>query len=72
MPQALRDFERSIELDPDSKDAYINISLALYHLGRYADASRYLDVVKGKFYERMSLRDREDIERLYSQLEALK
>ena len=72
MPQALRDFERSIELDPDSKDAYINISLALYHLGRYADALRYLDVVKGKFYERMSLRDREDIERLYAQLKALK
>jgi arylsulfatase A-like enzyme/Tfp pilus assembly protein PilF len=71
IPQALRDFERSIELDPDGKDAYINISLALYQLGRYADALKYLDVVRAKFREQLSPQDREEVERLYARIKAL-
>lgn len=70
--EAVGDYERAIRLDPEMLDSYINISIALRELGRYAEALKYLDTCKERFYPRLPARDREDIDRLYTEIKALK
>ncbi len=70
--QAVGDYERAIRLDPDVLDAYVNLGIALREQGRYAEALKYLDACKGRFYPRLPARDREDIDRLYAEIKALK
>jgi tetratricopeptide (TPR) repeat protein len=72
MAQAVGDCERAIRLDPNLLDASINISLALREQGRYAEALKYLDICKERFSSCLPVRDREDIDRLSTEIKALK
>jgi len=70
--QAVADYVQAIRSDPNLLDPYINISIALRELGRYAEALKYLDTCKERLYPRLPARDREDIDRLYAEIKALK
>lgn len=70
--RAIGDYEMAIKLDPNMMDTYINICLALRQQGRYADALKYLDICKGRFYSQLAPQDREEIDHLYSEIKALK
>jgi lipoprotein NlpI len=47
IPDAIEDFVRAIELDPDYKDAHYNRALAYSFLGRHAEAIKGLTVTIG-------------------------
>ncbi|MGA2361818.1 MAG: sulfatase-like hydrolase/transferase [Candidatus Aminicenantales bacterium] len=70
--QAISDYERAIKIDPDLLDAYINLNIALRQAGRYAEALKYLDICRERLYSRLEARDREEIDRLYTEIKALK
>jgi arylsulfatase A-like enzyme/tetratricopeptide (TPR) repeat protein len=69
---AVRDFERAIELDAGQGDAYVNMALALQLQGRYNEALGYLDRFKDRFYRLMPPAEREEIDRLYGQIKAMR
>jgi len=69
---AIADYERAIKLDPYLLDAFINISIALRVEGRLAEALKYLDICKERFYPGLPERDRQDIDRLYGEIKAQK
>jgi arylsulfatase A-like enzyme/Tfp pilus assembly protein PilF len=70
--QAVSDYERAIKLDPHLLDAFVNISIALREQGRLAEALKYLETCKERFYPGLPARDRQDIDRLYTEIKALK
>ena len=70
--EAVRDYERAIQLDPGLLDAYINITIALREQGRYAEALKYLGACKEKLYPRLAARDREEIDRIEAEIKALR
>lgn len=72
LAKAVRDFSRAIELDPGQGDAYVNIALAFQLQGRYDEALAHLDRFKERFYRLMPPADREEIDRLYAQIKAMK
>jgi arylsulfatase A-like enzyme/Flp pilus assembly protein TadD len=69
---AIKDFERAIALDPGQGNAYVNIALALQLQGKYDEALGYLDRFKERFYPQMPLAERDEIERIYAQIKALR
>lgn len=69
---AVRDFRRAIELDPGQGNAYVNMALALQLQGRFDDALGYLDRFKERFYPLMAPAERDEIERVYAQIKALR
>ena len=69
---AVKDFERAIELDPGQGNAYVNMALALQLLGRYDEALGYLDRFKERFYPLMPPAERDEIERIYARIRALR
>ncbi len=69
---AVADYEQALRLDPNLFDTYINLSVALRELGRYAEAVKYLDMCKERLYSRLGPREREDFDRLYAEVKALK
>ena len=69
---AVKDFERAIELDPGQGNAYVNMALALQLQGRFDEALGYLDRFKERFYPLMPLSERDEIERIYAQIKALR
>jgi arylsulfatase A-like enzyme/tetratricopeptide (TPR) repeat protein len=70
--EAVRDYERAIQLDPGLLDAYINITIALREQGRYAEALKYLGACKERLYPKLAARDREEIERIEAEIKALR
>ena len=70
--EAVRDYERAIQLDPGLLDAYINITIALREQGRYAEALKYLGACKERLYPKLGARDREEIDRIEAEIKALR
>lgn len=70
--QAVHDYARAIELDPDLLDAYINITIALRGQGRTAEALKYIDACRDRMYPRLAARDREEVDRIRAEIKALK
>jgi arylsulfatase A-like enzyme/tetratricopeptide (TPR) repeat protein len=70
--QAVRDYKRAIALDPGLLDAYINVSIALRAQGRYAEAVKDLETCKERLASRLADKDREEIDRLLTELRALR
>ncbi len=69
---AVKDLERAIELDPGQGNAYVNMALALQLMERYDEALGYLDRFKERFYPLMPPDERDEIERIYAQIKALR
>jgi arylsulfatase A-like enzyme/Flp pilus assembly protein TadD len=68
---AVRDFKRAIDLDAGLGNAYVNMALALQLQGKYSEAIGYLDRFKANFYPLMKPSDRDEIERIYTQIKVL-
>ena len=41
--EAIKYYDKAIELDPNNADAWNNKGLALYNLGKYEEAIKYYD-----------------------------
>jgi len=66
--EAVMDFIQAIEQEPDFMDSYFNIIIVLKQLGRYSEALTYLNLCKKRFSDKLSPHDREELERLESEI----
>lgn len=66
--EAIKDFKKSIELKPDFLDAYINISIAFRQLGNKNEALKYLNLYKKNYYNQLSPKDQNDLNRFISEI----
>jgi arylsulfatase A-like enzyme/Tfp pilus assembly protein PilF len=64
---ALRDWQKAIEIKPDFVDAYFNLALTCLNLNLKSEARKYLTRCKDKCYDKLSPRDRDKLDRLIAQ-----
>lgn len=70
--EAVMDFIQAIEQEPDFMDTYFNIVIVLKQLGRYSEALTYINLCKKRFSDKLSPHDREELERLESEIKLKK
>ncbi len=66
---AVRDYEKSLTLNPDLLDAYFNLSLVLTQMGERARARDVLTRCRERFGSRLSGQDRMQLDQLLSDLD---
>jgi arylsulfatase A-like enzyme/cytochrome c-type biogenesis protein CcmH/NrfG len=62
--QAIKDWKKVIEIQPDFLDAYFNIGVTYLQLGSKMEAGKYLNILKDRFYNRMKIKDRNRLDNL--------
>jgi superkiller protein 3 len=64
---AIRDWKRAMELQPDFVDVYFNLGITYLETGQKAEASKILNLCKKRFYSRLSPNDRSRLDRLIAE-----
>ncbi len=64
---AIRDWKKTLELQPDFVDAYFNLGITYMEIGEKAEASKILNLCKKRFYGRLSPNDQGRLDRLISE-----
>jgi arylsulfatase A-like enzyme/Flp pilus assembly protein TadD len=64
---AIRDWKRAMELQPDFVDVYFNLGITYLETGQKAKASEILNLCKKRFYNRLSPDDRGRLDRLIAE-----
>ncbi len=67
LPEALRDWQRAIEIKPSFIDVYFNIAVTYLELHKKKEALIYLQRCKGKFYSQLPPSTQQRLDRLISQ-----
>jgi superkiller protein 3 len=65
--EAITDWQKALELQPDFVDAYFNLGITYLEIGKKAEASKILNLCKKRFYSRLSAKDQSRLERLISE-----
>jgi arylsulfatase A-like enzyme/Flp pilus assembly protein TadD len=65
--EAIRDWKKAIELQPDFVDVYFNLGITYLETGNKAGALQILEVCKKRFYSRLSPNDRGRLDRLIAE-----
>lgn len=65
--EAVRDWKRAMELQPDFVDVYFNLGITYLETGQKAEASAILNLCKKRFYNRLSPNDRSRLDRLIAE-----
>jgi arylsulfatase A-like enzyme/Tfp pilus assembly protein PilF len=66
--KAVLDFKKVIQLNPESVDAYFNITYALIKAGRKKEAMDILQRFKKSFYEKLNPQDQNELNLLISEI----
>jgi superkiller protein 3 len=64
---AIRDWKRAMELQPDFVDVYFNLGITYLETRQKAKASEILNLCKKRFYNRLSPNDRSRLDRLIAE-----
>ncbi len=65
--EALRDWKKALELQPDFIDVYFNLGITYLQAGNKSEASRILNRCKEKFYDRLPPPEQGRLDRLIAQ-----
>jgi tetratricopeptide (TPR) repeat protein len=64
---AIRDWKRAMELQPDFVDVYFNLGITYLETGQKAEASKILNLCKKRFYNRLPPNDKSRLDRLIAE-----
>jgi tetratricopeptide (TPR) repeat protein len=67
IPEALKDWQRAIEIKADFIDGYFNLAVTYLQIGERKKALIYLNTLQNKYSEKLSLTDRGKLQRLIRQ-----
>lgn len=65
--EAIRDWKKAMELQPDFVDVYFNLGITYLETGNKAEALQVLNSCKKRFYSRLSPNDRSRLDRLIAE-----
>ena len=65
--QAIRDWKKAMELQPDFVDVYFNLGITYLEIGEKAEASKILNSCKNRFYRQLSPNDQGRLDRLIAE-----
>ncbi len=70
IPEAIEDWKKTIEIQPDFIDAYFNLGIIHLRLKRPAEALTYLNILKERYQNRLSQARQNQLQRLIRESEA--
>ena len=65
--EAITDWQKALELQPDFVDAYFNLGITFLEIGKKAEASKILNLCKKRFYSQLSPNDQSRLDRLIAE-----
>ncbi|UCE43083.1 MAG: sulfatase-like hydrolase/transferase [Candidatus Aminicenantes bacterium] len=65
--EAIRDWKRAMELQPDFVNVYFNLGITYMEIGEKTEAAKILKLCKKKFYKRLSLSEQGRLDRLITE-----
>ena len=66
--KAIKYWKEAVRNKPDFIEVYFNLGITLMETGDRVEARKYLEILKGKFYNNLNPRSRNQLERLLSEL----
>ena len=65
--EAIRDWKRAMELQPDFVDVYFNLGITYLDIGEKTEAAKILDLCKRRFYNRLPPSEQDRLDRLIAE-----